>query len=602
MKRSRKDFDRDTLLAQLRQAQLGEQAALARETTAKQDLAIRMGTATIVRSHAEASDMNCGSLETCSIDEILEGVPSVDDALIRERFAAMCAEKPVLPTVSDREIPAMHTFMERVLWLARPATSVLSIRHELKARVRDSKSSVIPDFSLSHRRNATFSMHTMDFCLELKRRRHRRKKRRLVLRGNAQAMDYATRKAEHSYDQLFADGSALKAIALSAFSDGESITFKRVELSRNPADAVRPVRKMTSEPLKLLPQSVWNKMTWPDAAPLVIPAGFCALVRILSATSADLGNRAELLDSVDALLPRTPDPITLTLTKRLGLGGFGDVYAVKRESLSRVGLRARAVVKIPRSRSLVARKLVVAEARALVALGQWTSGSAAPHAGIPVLLSRAPQDIPLWDPSLVNCKFPSVLVLAPRGRPVENVLSDLLQTQQEGFARRVFANHIANGVLSALRFAHTHGWVHLDVRPSNIVLVRGKRKDWLDCQVVLVDWALAVRIGSRLNGLRGVPDFVHNDIISSRESKWQAAPFHDVFAVACTFAALAFGDVIGDHAYAPWDGHRVGVDSVVPLRGAWFSEKKKSRRRMREFMATAAAYSANPASVVLPAL
>lgn len=202
MKRSRKDFDRDTLLAQLHQAQLGEkaarareQAALARETTAKQDLAIRMGTATIVRSHAEASDMSCGSLETCSIDEILEGVPSVDDALIRERFTAMCAEKPVLPTVSDREIPAMHTFMERVLWLARPATSVLSIRHELKARVRDSKSSVIPDFSLSHRRNATFSMHTMDFCLELKRRRHRRKKRRLVLRGNAQAMDYATRKA-----------------------------------------------------------------------------------------------------------------------------------------------------------------------------------------------------------------------------------------------------------------------------------------------------------------------------------------------------------------------------------------------------------------------
>lgn len=156
---------------------------------------------------------------------------------------------------------------------------------------------------------------------------------------------------------------------------------------------------------------------------------------------------------------------------------------------------------------------------------------------------------------------------------------------------------------AALLFAHTHGWVHLDVRPSNIVLVRGERDNWLDSQVVLVDWALAVRIGSQVNGLRGVADFVHNDIISARDSKWMADPQHDVFAEACTFAALAFGDVIGDYAYAPWDGHRLGVDSLVPLRKVWFSGKKKSRRSLREFMATAAAYSADPASAAaLPEL
>jgi len=182
-------------------AQKDAAVARSREMTAKQDIAIRKGTATILRSHAEASEMNCGSLETCSIDDIMEGVPTVDDAMMFERYSALFAEKPMLPADTASEIPAMHDFFARVLQCARPPTSVLAIRHELKARVRDSNASIIPDYSLSHQRNATFSMHTMDFCLELKRRRRRRKllrKRkieRLILRGNAQAMDYATRKA-----------------------------------------------------------------------------------------------------------------------------------------------------------------------------------------------------------------------------------------------------------------------------------------------------------------------------------------------------------------------------------------------------------------------
>jgi hypothetical protein len=159
--------------------------------TSEQDLAIRKRTAAISRSHAEASEVNSGCLETCSIDAILEGVPQVDEAVVRACYEAVYIARPTLPTADDIEIPIMHDFFLELLRHARPATSELVVRHESKARVGDSQASVIPDISLSHRRNASFSMHTLDFSLELKRR----KKRRLILKGNAESMDYATRKA-----------------------------------------------------------------------------------------------------------------------------------------------------------------------------------------------------------------------------------------------------------------------------------------------------------------------------------------------------------------------------------------------------------------------
>ena len=49
-------------------------------------------------------------------------------------------------------------------------------------------------------------------------------------------------------------------------------------------------------------------------------------------------------------------------------------------------------------------------------------------------------------------------------------------------------------VLAATEFAHENGWAHLDIRPSSIVVHRGKRNED-DTALILIDGGCAAKFG-----------------------------------------------------------------------------------------------------------
>jgi hypothetical protein len=212
------------------------------------------------------------------------------------------------------------------------------------------------------------------------------------------------------------------------------------------------------------------------------------------------------------------------------VGGFCDVFAAEHGG-------SLVAVKLSRAfaaDALAARaaELVAHEAAVLRDLAPAADARHLPRLLVAVLTRQPP-----------NAR--AFLVLQPLGEPLQQVRAAQGAdagggAREERAARRRLdglAHAVVTDVLAALRYAHVKGWVHADVRPSNVV----RRADGA---FVLVDWGVAMRAHTRCPELVGHQHFACDAALACAAGAapdWVASPASDVECAAYLGAALVLG-------------------------------------------------------------
>lgn len=141
-----------------------------------------------------------------------------------------------------------------------------------------------------------------------------------------------------------------------------------------------------------------------------------------------------------------------------------------------------------------------------------------------------------------------------------------------------------------LCYAHKQGWFHLDIQPSNIILVR---KDDGTNKYILIDWGIAKTGEKKLEEFHGSPPFSHPEMFLVKKEKkdqWKGPkpkPDFDNFSLAMTLACIQHGGV-------PWSGFHNKVvtnhmltdrynKAVELIRGSFLDDE--SKKKVLEWMA-----------------
>jgi hypothetical protein len=225
--------------------------------------------------------------------------------------------------------------------------------------------------------------------------------------------------------------------------------------------------------------------------------------------------------------------ISIQLGSLLGSGAFSTVYALKEHD--------ETFLKTPKSRRCV--KAMKNEAKVLKALD---------HTFIPkVFLEDGPLHLGILTVQLLcdKSELPSLRLKGLIGTPaskvnVENLNKGDLQC-------------IVNDVMSALKHTHDRGWVHLDVRPSNIII--GQSGDGRP-RVQLIDFGCAAQKNVVLSQFRGCPPFAHYDLLCYGLETWLPDDKHDMASLSFTIASLLAGNSV------PWfgfDGCNIEPDILI---------------------------------------
>ena len=277
-----------------------------------------------------------------------------------------------------------------------------------------------------------------------------------------------------------------------------------------------------------------------------------------------------VLDANPALAPAlyTLEPnssersVILTGADVLGRGGFCNVHqAVYEDKL--------VALKSPRTEDKDAKLAIYAELTCLRSLAEANSEN------IPklVAVNAAKLDVTR---NGVAVQVPASLALWPVGKP----LADILRETSTG-RRNDLAMFVARGVMAALREAHSRGWLHCDVRPSNIVLVAGAEGE--PHRVVLIDWGLSLERYQHnkwrmRKGVYGVAAWLHDDILTAyaqqRQQEYIPCPTHDLASAALVIAAVAASRAEDkDGGEAPWLGSGDAAHDVLQSRRLWLAAK-----------------------------
>jgi len=258
----------------------------------------------------------------------------------------------------------------------------------------------------------------------------------------------------------------------------------------------------------------------------------------------------------------SPQEVEVTLGERLGSGGTSDVYAVSSiddfdgggggggggggppaegDALKVARYTSARVASDFLSERTVLEALAACGAAA-AGLVPWCVGHGERARDALHARAGAAADAAAWP----------VLFLRPRGEPLSAWVATAVAAAAAAAAvrggaeaaaavaaaRRECATAVVLRVLDAVAAAHGKGWVHCDVRPSNIVVAPGAGG------ALLVDWGAACKRGD-LNS-RGVAAFADPRVL--RERGVAANPHIDALAALFTWLAIAFGDGCA----APW--------------------------------------------------
>lgn len=144
----------------------------------------------------------------------------------------------------------------------------------------------------------------------------------------------------------------------------------------------------------------------------------------------------------------------------------------------------------------------------------------------------------LQHPHLVRCFHtvgpprPAVVLETLRGATVGAVLDD-------GPIPVPDVAMLGTQVASALHYLHRHGWLHLDVKPDNVVAEHGK--------AVLIDLSLAGRIGEDGRPGAGTPGY----LAPEQATGLGLGPHTDVYGLGITLWEALSGDLA--RGEDPWD-------------------------------------------------
>lgn len=265
--------------------------------------------------------------------------------------------------------------------------------------------------------------------------------------------------------------------------------------------------------------------------------------------------------------------VVLALGTRLGCGGSSDVYecsAEEVEAAAALPRRAPLAAKVARFSTELVRGCFERERAALVKLVD-----AAAQGLVPTLVATGTR--------LVGKSNWPLLLLAPCGHSLPRWVAERVAAEPAppedsacggggvGGADRAFAARAACAsavvlrLLQALEAAHAASLVHCDVRPSNIVVVRGGG-------AMLVDWGISRAIGSETKGC-GVAAYADRRVFE--QGSYQARPEQDVIGALLTWLCVAHSELCnapwrttGDqdvvfHAREEWMTRRSGEDAAV---------------------------------------
>ena len=455
----------------------------------------------------------------------LKGVPELPPARVAEIFQRL--KRPLLPPTVPERPPSkggdsvqgfVALLLSDIVALVNRELKVLSERsvYPLSAR---------PDHVLMRLRDAFSELSNALILVEDKMREaddaNESVRSKLVREGSLDVVGYTISRVEHLRTMFPSAGSW---VAFGVFTNGRSVRIFRVSMSEAPDGTVTP--SVLATPLLPLLEGSG-----------AVPEGFTALVRLLSASPAELCELA--VPPADLSLSVAGAP--LHVEDRLGTGGFTNVYATCFEGAAAVVKCALVGGRTPAARAGLAREASVLRALndagcpcvpRLLAVGDALSVTPGSGGG-----ARPPRAAPS-----APC-----LVLAPRGVP----LCMFAVTLESDAARLALARRVARGALRALRGAHAAGFVHGDVRPSNLVLLADGDGDGDGDGVQLVDWGAAKPLGERGSSRWGTLPFVSDDVAlcfsppepgldqRPEDAAWEAAPATDLEPVAYLFAAVA---------------------------------------------------------------
>jgi len=360
-------------------------------------------------------------------------------------------------------------------------------------------------------------------------------------------------------------------------------------------------------------------------------AGLAALRRLLNAPSGVLGEYALPLETLRVVLHGSAEvgevghrsmlqwgtggqqqqQQLLLLGSRLGSGGNSDVYECQSPpNDSRVAAvavaGALAAVKVARRGTEDVLRGFEAERRSLaaLALGGAPNEGLVPHClgfGARVRTGKSPL---VTARSMVGREYSwPVLLLHPVGTPLEHWVKgceeesmELAESKKEkedggesagamgtaaakataaaaAAARVACADKVLPRVLRALSAAHSAGWVHSDVRPSNIIVTEQRG-------AMLVDWGAAACTTEQEKVWCCVPAFSAKVMLSEKQPR--AQPALDGVGALYTWLAIA-------HGYActpPWAyaTHFASNYDMANARSEWLRLKALTDPRVESVL------------------
>jgi hypothetical protein len=298
----------------------------------------------------------------------------------------------------------------------------------------------------------------------------------------------------------------------------------------------------------------------------------------------------------------------LTLGRLLGEGGFSSVFeAVEADGTT---LRALKLVLDEVPQRAIFQSM---EAKALAAL------QAANVSGVPSVvrtLKNASNDVVGLVFADIGVSLADAIQMYLHGRHRGALLAG--EPETPGFAARLgpdgvaafrawLAAHVLCKMAGVLESAHAQGWLHLDLRPENILVVNLPllgavpadpaaaadtiRGAFESAMLYLNDWGACARAGSKTlrthNAVVGCAPFMSAELLATKPAGAAdtflpaASPKHDWDALALTVLAIALGPA-AEHGMgtAPWAIH---VDTffgdrsdVRIVRAAWLDDPKNN--------------------------